>query len=103
MLMLIDDFTHLDNCEKNFLFETYESAWSCQIPVKLPTVNKFTRDDLEKWIKQTRGIFDPCRKHRDNLIQTINEILANSDNGSPDESSNISVQNCVNANLMKEY
>lgn len=82
MIVLIEDSDCFKKCRVDCV-ETYDVTWRYRIPVKLPIVGKFAKDDLESWIKsKARGIFDLSIKDR--ASQIVEEILKSSDNGSAD-------------------
>ncbi len=82
-IIVIDDHNCFNEYEMEF-FEIYDDTWCYQIPVKLPIVSRFTSQDVEKWIKNTRGGVFPDLNIKHNTKEKSEEILTNSDNGLPD-------------------
>ncbi|BDA69837.1 hypothetical protein RIVM261_069120 [Rivularia sp. IAM M-261] len=86
LLMFLVDYEGCVGTRETLFVEKIEPNWEARAPVKLPVINPFCEDELDKWLDVVEMEFDKLPlidviSRKDELIQ---EILENSDNGIPE-------------------
>ncbi|MEH2180874.1 hypothetical protein [Nostoc sp.] len=82
LLMFLVDY---DGCVGSWnipFVERLDPTWKPDNPVKLPEINQFYQDELTNWLEYTED--ELPTKLIDQLDETVQTILKNSDNGIPE-------------------
>lgn len=82
LLMFLIDYDGCVGCWNLPFAEQIDPAWQPDTPVKLPIITAFSDDELTTWIEYEAE--DLPSSLTDNVDQTVQTILENSDNGIPE-------------------
>lgn len=82
LLMFLVDYEGCTGSWNIPFVERLDTTWKPDNPVKLPKIIEFSEDELTNWLEYTAD--DLPTKLIDNVDETIQTILNNSDNGIPE-------------------